>query len=216
MTRPTAPTASEDSSAPVPFTQTPPAAIYEIRMLNTAAEREEAAALVQDRQRWLTLHGLPVPTHADVPAQFRDAQNLSAGLFEDGRLLACASPQYNPDRGWGQGRCLFLRNVHTLPGQSDDITRLVTLWASDFAARVGLHVVRAETLARHAIDAEPLAALLRRLTDTGWNVCGSGPGRDGDRVARLEFPAEHRPGLRALINCQVSVAEFAPDDRSTA
>ncbi|MET8299460.1 hypothetical protein ABZW02_36705, partial [Streptomyces sp. NPDC005180] len=186
MTLPTTPTASEDRSAPVPFT---PAAIYEMRMLRTAAEREEAAALVQDRQRWLTMHGLPVPARADVPAQFREAQTVSAGLFEDGRLLACMIPEQDPDRGWGQGPCLFLNSVHTLPGQPDDVTRLITLWASDFAARHDLRVVRAETLARHALEAEPLAALLRRLTDTGWDVCGSGPGRDGDRVARLELPA---------------------------
>ncbi|MEH0468511.1 hypothetical protein QA943_06555 [Streptomyces sp. B21-097] len=115
-------------------------------MLRTAAEREEAAALVQDRQRWLTLHGLPVPARADIP----------------------------------------------------------------------LPVVRAETLARHALDAEPLAALLRRLTDTGWDVCGSGPGRDGDRVARLELPAEPRPGLSALISCQVHAPQQASGDRSNA
>ncbi|GED88529.1 hypothetical protein [Streptomyces sp. 6-11-2] len=193
MTRPATPTASEDRSAPVPFTQTPPAAIYEMRMLSTAAEHEEAAALVQDRQNWLAMHGLPVPARADIPAQFREAQTLSAGLFEDGRLLACMIPEHSPDLGWGQGPCLHLGCVHTLPGQSDDITRLITLWASDFAARLDLHVVRAETLARHALEAEPLAALLRRLTDTGWDVCGSGPGRDGDRVARLELPAELRP-----------------------
>jgi hypothetical protein len=205
VTRPTTPTANEDRSAPVPFTQAPPAAIYEMRMLSTAAEREEAAAVVQDRQRWLTLHGLPVPARADIPAQFREAQTMPAGLFEDGRLLACMIPER-----------LFLQSVHTLPGQSDDITRLITLWASDFAARVDLHVVRAETLARHALEAEPLAALLRRLTDTGWDVCGSGPGRDGDRVARLELPAEHRPGLRALISCQVHAPQPAPDDRSNA
>ncbi|MEU9155012.1 hypothetical protein AB0D59_31760 [Streptomyces sp. NPDC048417] len=215
MTRPTTPTASEDRSAPVPFTQAPLAAVYEMRMLSTAAEREEAAAVVQDRQRWLNLHGLPVPARADIPAQFREAQTMPAGLFEDGRLLACMIPERDPDLGWGQSPCLFLQSVHTLPGQSDDITRLITLWASDFAARVDLHVVRAETLARHALEAEPLAALLRRLTDTGWDVCGSGPGRDGDRVARLELPAEHRPGLRALISCQVH-AQPAPDDRSNA
>ncbi|MFD8650475.1 hypothetical protein [Streptomyces mirabilis] len=190
--------------------------MYEMRMLSTAAEREEAAALVQDRQRWLTLHGLPVPARADIPAQFREAQTMPAGLFEDGRLLACMIPEHDPDLGWGQSPCLFLQSVHTLPGQSDDITRLITLWASDFAGRVDLHVVRAETLARHALEAEPLAALLRRLTDTGWDVCGSGPGRDGDRVARLELPAEHRPGLRALISCQVHAPQPAPDDRSNA
>ncbi|MFD8812509.1 hypothetical protein ACFV23_13765 [Streptomyces sp. NPDC059627] len=190
--------------------------MYEMRMLRTAAEREEAAALVQDRQRSLTLHGLPVPAHADIPALFREAQTVSAGLFEDGRLLACMIPEHDPDLGWGQGPCLFLGCVHTLPGQSDDTTRLITLWASDFAARFDLHVVRAETLARHALEAEPLAALLHRLTDTGWDVRGSGPGRDGDRVARLELPAEPRPGLRALISCQVHAPQPAPDDRSNA
>ncbi|MFC9285147.1 hypothetical protein [Streptomyces sp. NPDC057052] len=216
MTRPTTPTASEDRSVPVPFTQTSPVAIYEMRMLSTAAEREEAAALVQDRQRWLTLHGLPVPARADIPALFREAQTVSAGLFEDGRLLACMILEHDPDLGWGQGPCLFLHSVHTLPGQSDDITRLITLWASDFAARLELPVVRAETLARHALEAEPLAALLRRLTDTGWDVCGSGPGRDGDRVGRLELPAEPRPGLSALISCQVHAPQQAPGDRSNA
>jgi hypothetical protein len=212
----TRPTASEDRSAPVPFTQTPPAAIYEMRMLRTAAEREEAAALVQDRQRWLALYGLPVTARSDIPARFREAQTMPAGMFEGGRLLACMIPEHDPHLGWGQGPCLFLGCVHTLPGQSDDITRLITLWASDFAARLNLHVVRAETLARHALEADPLAGLLRRLTDFGWGVSGSGPGRDGDRVARLELPAEHRPGLSALISCQIHAPQPAPDDRSSA
>lgn len=216
MTRPTTRTASDDRSDPIPFTQTPPAAIYEMRTLSTAADRDEAAALVQERQRWLTLHGLPVPARADIPALFREAQTVSAGLFEDGRLLACMIPEHTPDLGWGRGPCLYLGRVHTLPGQSDDITRLITLWASDFAARLDLHVARAETLAHHALEAEPLAALLRRLTDTGWNVCGSGRGRDGDRVARLELPADHRAGLRALINCRVHAPQPSPDDRSNA
>ncbi|MFJ8177713.1 hypothetical protein [Streptomyces sp. NPDC094469] len=186
-----------------------------MRMLGTAAEREEAAALVQDRERWLTLRGLPILARADIPALFREAQTASAGLFEDGRLLACLIPEHTPD-GWGQGPCLFLRSVHTLPGQSDDVTRLITLWASDVAARLGLPVVRAEILARQALHTEPLAHLLRRLTDMGWDVRGTGPGRDGDRVARLELPAEHRPGLRALISCHVHAPQLAPDDRSSA
>ncbi|MGW2685678.1 hypothetical protein ACWC6I_21305 [Streptomyces sp. NPDC001414] len=209
-------TASEDRSAPVPFTQTPPAAIYTMRTLGTAAEREEAAALVQDRERWLTLHGLPILARTDIPALFRAVRTASAGPFEDGRLLACLIPEHNPDLGWGQGPCLVLRSVHTLPGQSDDVTRLITLWASDLAARLDLPAVRAEILARQALHTEPLAHLLRRLTDTGWDVCGTGPGRDGDRVARLELPAEHRPGLRALISCHVHVPQPAPDDRSGA
>ncbi|MFD6435889.1 hypothetical protein [Streptomyces venezuelae] len=186
--------------------------MYEMRTLGTDAEREEAAALVQDRQHWLTQQGLPAPARADIPAQFRAAQTMPAGLFEDGKLLACLIPEYAPDLGWGQGPCLFLGCVHTLPGQFDDLTRLITLWASDFAARLDLPIVRAEPLARHTLEAEPPAALLRRLTDSGWSVRGSGPGRDGDRVARLELPAEHRPRLRALIGCRVHAPAAAPGE----
>lgn len=93
MTRPTLPAASGARSIPVPEPQRPPAAVYEMRLLRTAAEREEAAALRQDRQRWFTLHSLPIPTRADIPAQFRKAQTLPAGLFEYGRLLACTIPE---------------------------------------------------------------------------------------------------------------------------
>ncbi|MEV7064366.1 hypothetical protein AB0N97_16390 [Streptomyces collinus] len=187
-----------------------------MRTLRTDAEREEAAALVQDRQRWLTLRGLPVPAQADAPALFRDPQTKPAGLFEDGKLLACVIPERDPDLGWGSGPCLFLGCVHTLPDQTDDITRLITLWASDFAARLDLPLVRTEALARHALDAEPIAALLRRLTDMGWDVKGSGPGREGDRVARLELAAQHRSGLSALIGCRVHEPQTSPDDRGIA
>ncbi|WP_213089735.1 FxLD family lanthipeptide [Streptomyces tauricus] len=38
--------------------------MYEMRTLRTDAERDEAAALVQDRQRWLTMRGLSVLTRA--------------------------------------------------------------------------------------------------------------------------------------------------------
>ncbi|MFD7958433.1 hypothetical protein ACFV4X_33770 [Streptomyces ardesiacus] len=187
-----------------------------MRTLRTDAERAEAAALVQDRQRWLTLRGLPVPAQADVPALFRDPHTNPAGLFEDGKLLACMIPARDPGLSWGEGPCLRLGHVHTLPDQPDDITRLITLWASDLAARQDLPLVRAEVLARHALQAEPIAALLRRLTDMGWDVRGSGPRREGDRVARLELAAEHRPGLNALIRCQAHTPHLTGDDRSSA
>ncbi|WP_436849604.1 hypothetical protein [Streptomyces avermitilis] len=189
--------------------------MYEVRSLRTDAEREEAAALVQDRQRWLTMRGLPVPAQADIPALFRDPQTRPAGLFEDGRLLACMIPERDPGLGWGECPCLFLGRVHTLPDHPDDITRLITLWASDFAARLDLPLVRTEALARHALEAEPTAALLHRLIDMGWDVRGSGLGREGDRVVRLELAAEHGPGLSALIGCRVHEPQAAPDDRGS-
>ncbi|MEU4007170.1 hypothetical protein AB0H30_01570 [Streptomyces pseudogriseolus] len=187
-----------------------------MRTLCTDAERDEAAALVQDRQRWLTTRSLPVPAQADIPAIFRNPQTRPAGLFEDGKLLACMIPERDPGPRWGQGPCLYLGCIHTLPDQPDDITRLITLWASDFAARLDLRLVRTETLARHALDAEPVAALLHRLTGMGWDVQGSGRGREGDRVARLELAAESRPGLSALIGCRVHEPQAAPSDQGSA
>ncbi|MEU6451290.1 hypothetical protein [Streptomyces sp. NPDC046979] len=212
------PSTEADQGQPTaaPFATVPLVAVYEMRTLRTDAEREEAAALVQDRLRWLTLRGLPVPAQANVPALFRDPETRSAGLFEDGKLLACLIPQLDPGLGWGEGPCLFLGCFHTLPDHPDDITRLITLWASDFAARQDLPAVRAETLARHPLEADPIAALLRRLADMGWNIRGSGTGREGDRVARLDLAAEHRSGLSTLIACRVHAPKTAPDDRGSA
>ncbi|MZE73262.1 hypothetical protein GTW93_30550 [Streptomyces sp. SID5789] len=216
MNRPPTPLARRERPATASFAPAPLVAAYEVRTLRTDAERAEAAALVQDRQRWLTLRGLPVPAQVDIPALFRNPQKKPAGLFEDGKLLACMIPERAPNLSWGEGPCLHLHCVHTLPDQPDNITRLITLWASDFAVRLDLPLVRAETLARHGLEAEPTAALLRRLTDMGWDVRGSGTGREGDRVARLELAAEHRSGLHALIGCQVYEPKAAPDDRGSA
>ncbi|MER7728616.1 hypothetical protein [Streptomyces sp. NPDC096323] len=187
-----------------------------MRTLCTDAERDEAVALVQDRQRWLTMRGLPVPTRADVPALFHDPQAKPAGLFEDGLLLACLIPQRELDLGWGQGPCLFLSCIHTLPDRSDNTIQLMTLWASDFAARRDLPLVRAEAMARQPLDVDPIAPFLRQLTDMGWDVRGSGTGQHGERVARLELIAEQRSGLSALIGCQVHEPRLTADSRSIA
>ncbi|MFJ8980136.1 hypothetical protein [Streptomyces sp. NPDC102282] len=187
-----------------------------MRTLGTGAERDEAAALVQDRQRWLTMRGLPVPARADIPALFRDPQAMPAGLFEDERLLACVVPQRSPDLGWGQGPSLFLSCIHTLPDGADDTIRLITLWASDFAARRDLPLVRAEALARHPLDVDPIAPFLRRLTDMGWDVRGSGTGQHEERVARLELIAEQRSGLSALIACRVHEPQSSADNRTVS
>jgi hypothetical protein len=186
-----------------------------MRTLCTDAERDEAAALVRDRQRWLTLRGLPVAARADIPALCRDPQAEPAGLFEDGLLLACTLVQREPALGWGDGPCLFLGHVHTLPGHCDDTIRLITLWASDFAARLGLPHVRAEALARHPLDIDPISRFLNRLTDMGWDIRGSGPGQIDERVARLELAAEHRPGLSALVGCSVRTPRSAADEWGT-
>ncbi|HEY9327152.1 MAG TPA: hypothetical protein VIS09_02740 [Streptomyces sp.] len=185
-----------------------------MRTLCTDVERDAAAALVQDRQRWLPMRGLPVPARADVPALFRNPQAKPAGLFEDGLLLACMIPQHVSGLGWGQGPCLFLSCVHTLPNRSDDIIQLITLWAADFAVRRELPFVRAEALARQPLDDDPIAPFLRRLTDMGWAIRGSGTGLQEERVARLELIAEQRSGLSALIACRVHEPQSSTDSRS--
>ncbi len=210
------PTATEQSPAPPLQRPAPLPPVYEMRSLRTDAERAEAAALVHDRQRWLTLRGLPVPARADIPALFGNPQAEPAGLIEDGLLLACMILQREPALGWGEGPCLILGHLHTLPDRSDDTIRLITLWASDFAARLDLPHVRAEALARHPLDADPIARFLNRLTDMSWGIRGSGTGQTGERVARLELTAEHRPGLSALVGCNAREPRSAADERSVA
>ncbi|WP_405388076.1 hypothetical protein OG596_08955 [Streptomyces sp. NBC_01102] len=183
-----------------------------MRSLNTDAERTEAAALVQDRQHWLTRRGMPVPAGTDVTALFRESQATAAGLFEDEILLACMILERDPDLGWGDGLCLFLGHVHTLPGRSDDMVRLVTLWASDYAARLELPLVRTEILA--PLHSGLIDDFLKRITDMGWDVSGFGAGQTGERVARLELNAEHRPGLSVLVGCSLRDSRSAADKRS--
>ncbi|MCZ1008443.1 hypothetical protein O1L68_18630 [Streptomyces lydicus] len=190
---------------------------YEMRSLRTEAERAEAVALVQDRQRWLTLRSLPVSARADIPDLFRNPQAELAGLFEDGLLLACMILQREPNLVWGAGPSLFLGHVHTLPDRSDDTIRLITLWASDFAARLDLPLVRAEALARRPLDVDPIARFLKRLTDMGWDLRSAGTGQTGERAARLELATEHRPGLSALVGCRVvRERRSSADERSIA
>lgn len=209
----TPPAAKFTEPTPPSLGQPAPATVYEMRTLSTDAERDEAVALVQDRQRWLTMRGLRVPARADIPALFRDP-HAPAGLFEDGLLLACMIPQHTSRHGWDQGPCLFLSCFHTLPGHSGDSVRLITLWASDFAARLGLPLVRAEALARDPLYADPIAPFLRRVIDMGWSLRGPGKGQHGEPVARLELPAEPRPGLNALIGCKVHEPQSAADSWS--
>lgn len=181
----TSPAVPATALSPLPLRERAAATVYEMRTLSTDAERDEAVALVQDRQRWLTMRGLRVSARADNAAMFRSPQAQPAGLFEDGLLLACLIPQRAPALGWGQGACLFLSCVHTLPDRSDDTIQLITLWASDFAARLDLSLVRAEALARQPFDVDPIAPFLRRLTDMGWVVrIGHGTARGARRSPR--------------------------------
>ncbi|MBT2412070.1 hypothetical protein J7I94_16085 [Streptomyces sp. ISL-12] len=188
----------------------PVAAPYDVRLLLTDAERTEAGALVEDRLRWLGLRGLPLPVRSGGPEldrQTRRAPGEAAGLFEDDVLLACLILDPEPDLApWGRagsGPSLFLSRVHTLPAYPVDVLCLITLWASDHAARLGLPCVRAEAPVRRDLGSDPIRPVLDRLQDMGWAIRSTGKGTVDERVARLEIAAESRPGLTALINCGV-------------
>ncbi|MFE9970141.1 hypothetical protein ACFYRD_05115 [Streptomyces hirsutus] len=180
---------------------------YEMRPLRTDDERAKASALVENRLRWLAVRGLPVPSQVDIPALYRDTRYEAAGLFEDEVLLACLTLDRQPHlEHWGTdgtGPALFLGHVHTLPARPDNVVRLITLWASDYAARLGLPCLRAEAVARHGLSVDPIARFLDQLKGMGWSVRGAGKGAGGEWVARLELPADSRPGLAALIGCAV-------------
>ncbi|MGW5868361.1 hypothetical protein ACWFRJ_40155 [Streptomyces sp. NPDC055239] len=184
--------------------------------MHTDAERAKAVAFVQGWQRWLSLHGLPAPAQAAVPALFRAPAAEPAGLFEDGLLLACMLLEREPALSWGDGPCLFLGHVHTLPHSSDDALRLISLWASDFAARLDLPHVRAEAHARPRLDTDPPAPVLNHLTDMGWNLPDPGTEQNWQRVVRLEIAAVHRPELDALVGYSVREPHPAKDGRRSA
>ncbi|MEU9776608.1 hypothetical protein [Streptomyces sp. NPDC047968] len=193
--------------APPTIPASEPASVYLVRPMTSDAERDEAAALVEERLGWLTRRGLPVPGRRDAPALYRDTQSAAVGLFEDGELLGCLILDPRPDLGhWGTtgaGASLLLREVHTLPGRPDDTVRLLTLWAADYAARLHLPHIRAEAFARHPLDVDPIARFLDRLQHMGWEICGTGPGADGEQTAYLELRSQLHPRLTPLVGCMV-------------
>lgn len=183
----------------------PASAVYEIRSLRTDAECEEAAALVDERHRWLVRRGRPWQPKAHVMAAFRDPRVRSAGLFDgDGRLLACLIPRLASAVQGGHAGCLYLGHVHTLPGQPSEIARVLSLWAADLAARIDVPFVRSDVrVARPAGD-----RLLQHLADMGWEEHAIGPRRT-DGLGRLRLRALRRPALAVLVDCQILPAGSA-------
>ncbi|MFI9210317.1 hypothetical protein ACIGW7_19535 [Streptomyces sp. NPDC053253] len=187
--------------------------VYQMRPIVTAADREEAAALVQDRSLWLAQRGHDAPA-LHVTA-FRDHRTEAAGLYEeddgDEVLAGCLLLHRQPDlRRWGVDEAvptLKISLAHTAPGRSDRVGWLMTLWLADYAARTGFDYVYAEAPGRYAPSGGNDGRLLDHLCNLGWQVLGSG-GRnpDGLRVTRIRLAAAPSPNLTVLINCTVPAA----------
>ncbi|MEU7028886.1 hypothetical protein AB0A60_19620 [Streptomyces sp. NPDC046275] len=183
--------------------------VYEMRPVVAAAEREVAAALVRDRNLWLSRRGHDAPA-LHVTA-FRDHCAEAVGLYEeDGGeeiLVGCLLLHREPDlRSWAvddPARALRVSLAHTAPGRTDRAGWLMTLWLADYAARAGYDWVYAEAPGRGTGPDGTGGRLLGYLRDLGWRVLGSGRTPDGHQVVRVRLPAAASPGLAALIHCTV-------------
>ncbi|MFF5488754.1 hypothetical protein [Streptomyces virginiae] len=183
---------------------------YEMRPLNTDAERAAAAALVEDRARWLADRGIAVPYHHE--AAYRDAWAEAVGLYEEntdgeevlvGCLLLNRQPDLRPGDADAEGPGLGISLVYTAPGRDDKVGWLITLWASDFADRINASWVHAEVPSRHTGGGNTPGRLLNHLRSIGWLITGTGLSRDGEGVTRLRMTAQDRHGLAAMVHCTV-------------
>jgi hypothetical protein len=184
---------------------------YEIRPLHTDAELAAAAALVEDRARWMADRGIPIPPH--VAAAFRDTSAEVVGLYEYGgddeeELAGCLllhRPLTTQATGEAAGTgSLGISLVHTAPGRTLKVGWLITLWAAGFAAQLDARWVHTQAPSRHAGSDPTQDPLLVYLCSLGWQVTGSGHLPDGGaHVTRLQLPAEERGALKAALHCSV-------------
>ncbi|MEW1569795.1 hypothetical protein AB0454_43625 [Streptomyces sp. NPDC093509] len=181
---------------------------YTMRPLRTDAERAAAAALVDDRARQLTGHGITMPHH-HITA-YRDTRAQSVGLYEDAAdgeeiLLGClmarrqAAPHPGTQNEDKPG--LEISLAYTAPGLGERYGWLITLGASNLAARTGATRVHAQ--APSPPNRDETDPLLDYLQSLGWLVTGTSITRDGERVAHLHLNAQERKGLSSLITCTV-------------
>ncbi|MEU3904111.1 hypothetical protein AB0F20_09860 [Streptomyces goshikiensis] len=208
MNRTSAAPAAPDTAQTTPA-GIPTRPLYELRPLRTDADRAEAAALIEDRARWLAARGISVPAHHT--AAYRDARAEAVGLYEetaDGEevLIGCLrvhrQPAPRPESTATQRPALRISLVYTAPARKDRIGWLITLWIADFAARTGAATVHCEVPSQHSGSTHP-GRLLDHLRRLGWLVTGTGLSQDGERVARLQLTAQDRDGLAAMVNSTV-------------
>ncbi|MFJ8804014.1 hypothetical protein [Streptomyces sp. NPDC102487] len=188
---------------------------YKMRPLRTDAERAAAAALVDDRSRQLAGRGITVP-HRHITT-YQDARAQSVGLYEDAAdgeeiLLGCLmlhrQPAPHPGTENDDKPGLEISLAYTAPGLGERYGWLITLWASNLAARTGATRVHAQAPSPPNHDeADPLLDYLQSL---GWLVTSTGINRDGERVAHLHLNAQERNGLSSLITCAVPLDTARP------
>ncbi|MFJ8752166.1 hypothetical protein ACIREO_22960 [Streptomyces sp. NPDC102441] len=202
------PAGHDQLPAPVP----PP---YEMRLLRTDEDMDAVAGLIARRAEWLAARQLPQPYTGDVAALYREQWVEAIALFEDGGPVGSLRLHREPSLShWDTDRSepsLALSLAYSAPGPTPDMTgRLMTLWAQDFAARLGMTWVRCEVNTREPTSDVTLR-LLDHLKDTcGWQFVRSCRGVSGQPLILLQLPARAQGGLEALIRCTVPLRPGAP------
>lgn len=191
--------------APAPPASGENPSAYVMRPVLTAAARAEVDALMEDRRQWRAKYG-----YTDARQHCPDADTDGVGLYEDDVLIGYLHLHRKPVlQHWGRGGSepsVLLCDAHSVPGRDDGIGRLMTLWATDFAARIGCTWARCEVRepkpGSGAVSGR-LSAFLRG--ECGWGQAGLHVLPSGERVVHLQARAQARPGLAPMIRCEIPV-----------
>ncbi|MFD4634826.1 hypothetical protein ACFVYR_35945 [Streptomyces sp. NPDC058284] len=188
--------------------------IYQIRPLDPS-ERIAAFSVADARSRWLDRRCLPRNTRAIRDAVRQDADVVA--FFEDDDLVGLLQLHRTPAlEHWSAEQraeaTLLVSAACVIPGRTDYPGRLMTLWARDFAARLGRQWVRAEVPSPPGGETARLLTYLREAC--GWqrvnvhttvtHLTATSP---TSSVVLMQCPAEEIPNLSALISSTVSLAE---------
>lgn len=166
---------------------------YEMRSLLTERDRDAVAELVEQRTRWLSERWLTPPYLGDPVILYREQWADGVALFEDGRPVGCLRLNREPALPhWGaeiNERSLLVSLAYSAPDcKTDLVGRLMTLWAQDFAGRLGVTWVRCEVPSgapSHARSAR--MRLLDHLTNVcGWQFVRSSKEKGGRPLALLQ------------------------------
>ncbi|MFC8016595.1 hypothetical protein [[Kitasatospora] papulosa] len=182
---------------------------YEMRLLQTDEDLAAVAELISRRTAWLAARQLPRPYEGDVGVLFSEQWVEAVALFEDGHPVGCLRLNRNPSlTQWETeeaGSALQLSLAYSAPSAAlDKIGRLMTLWAQDFAARLGMTWVRCE-VSTDNLSSEESLRLLTHAKGCGWQFVRFSRDRSDRPLVLLQLPARAQLGLHALIRCAVPI-----------
>ncbi|MFE0136196.1 hypothetical protein ACFWY6_32210 [Streptomyces sp. NPDC059037] len=178
-----------------------------MRPVRTAAARAEVEALMEDRRQWQAKLG-----YTDARQHCPDSDTDEVGLYEDDVLVGYMRLHHRPVlEHWGPlggEPCVLISHAHSVPGRQEGIGQLMTLWAADFAARIGCTWVRCEV--REPKPGTATAPVPGRLSaylqdQCGWQQVQLRTLTSFERLSHLQVRAQARPGLTPMIRTDVAV-----------